>query len=55
MDAFDLLVEMFEMIIDFSRKQEIEIGSFSFTFMEFWIWCFIASIIIAFIIKRAND
>lgn len=55
MDFFDLFVEMWKVFLNWCRTTPITIGRFSFTFMEFWIWCVVAVIIISFIVSRIDN
>lgn len=49
MDTFDLLVELWTIFLDWVRKTDITVGTFSFTFLDFWIFVIIAGILTAFI------
>ena len=45
------IMQPFVLVIDWLRTFPLHLGEFTFTFMDFFVWTTMASIVIGFIIK----
>lgn len=55
MDTFDLLLDLWKLVLNWIRTEEIVIGRHSFTYLEFWLFCIVLSLVVSFIIHIFNS
>lgn len=46
-DVMQELLSPFLVIIEWARTYQITIAGFSFTFFDMWMWCSVATVVIA--------